>query len=293
MGKPNTAVELWPLYLPAGRGTGSEMRLVATSTGIVPGAFYNGSILVGWFDFEKREWHITSMANSFLESNYASLNTPGILETNQQNWLDGTTVKGELHGGAKVAGARGVHAAEGAYSAARDAFVARSTLPVYRRQLFPDPVFGERPAATGTTIFETDAVRMWHLGDDVAILGGLLQDRPFPIIHPVQGSIGFGLGVLSVPLLVLIDARFVPGPLLLAALLLTLLIYRRERQSVQSGELGWAYAGRVAGTVLGYLALRSRSFLWGALLHWSVGITMDAFVIGREIGWAAMARALF
>ncbi|MFO1315231.1 MAG: 3-hydroxyacyl-CoA dehydrogenase/enoyl-CoA hydratase family protein [Burkholderiales bacterium] len=72
-------------------------------------------------------------------------------------------------GGAKVSGARGVHAAEGAYSAARDAFVPRSTLPVYRRQLFPDPVLGERPA-TGTTIFETDAVRMWHLGDDVGIV---------------------------------------------------------------------------------------------------------------------------
>jgi 3-hydroxyacyl-CoA dehydrogenase len=43
-------------------------------------------------------------------------------------------------------------------------------LPVYRRQLFPDPVLGERPASTGTTIFETDAVRMWHLGDDVGIV---------------------------------------------------------------------------------------------------------------------------
>jgi membrane protease YdiL (CAAX protease family) len=53
------------------------------------------------------------------------------------------------------------------------------------------------------------------------------------------------------------------------------------------------FAAIVAGTMLGYLALRSRSFLWGALLHWSVAITMDAFVIGREIGWAAMARALF
>ena len=73
-------------------------------------------------------------------------------------------------GGAKVAAARGVHGAEGAYSAARDAFVARPALPVYRRQLFPDPVFGERPAAAGTTIFETDAVRMWHLGDDVGIV---------------------------------------------------------------------------------------------------------------------------
>ena len=52
-------------------------------------------------------------------------------------------------------------------------------------------------------------------------------------------------------------------------------------------------AAIVAGSVLGYLALRSRSFLWGAALHWSVGIAMDVFVIGREIGWTAMARAVF
>ena len=45
-----------------------------------------------------------------------------------------------------------------------------AALPVYRRQLFPDPVLGERAANHGTTIFETDAVRMWHLGDDVGIV---------------------------------------------------------------------------------------------------------------------------
>ncbi len=70
---------------------------------------------------------------------------------------------------AKVVAAQGVHTAKGAYSAASDDFVARSTLPVYHRQLFPDPVLGERPDA-GTTLFETDAVRMWHLGDDVGIV---------------------------------------------------------------------------------------------------------------------------
>jgi len=71
--------------------------------------------------------------------------------------------------GTRVAAARGVHTADGAFSATRDTFVARSTLPVYRRQLFPDPVLGERSIA-GTTIFETDALRMWHLGDDVGIV---------------------------------------------------------------------------------------------------------------------------
>ena len=41
-------------------------------------------------------------------------------------------------------GAFGVHRPEGSYSAAEDAFKPRSTLPVYRRQLFPDPVMAER-----------------------------------------------------------------------------------------------------------------------------------------------------
>jgi 3-hydroxyacyl-CoA dehydrogenase len=69
-----------------------------------------------------------------------------------------------------VRAAKGVHGREGAYAPSEDKFVARSTLPVYRRQLFPEAVFGEAPADRGTTIFETDAVRMWHQGDDVAIL---------------------------------------------------------------------------------------------------------------------------
>jgi 3-hydroxyacyl-CoA dehydrogenase len=72
--------------------------------------------------------------------------------------------------GDKVTAARGVHAPQGAYSPARDEFVLRSTLPVYRRQYFPDPVLGEKTGTPGTTIFETDAVRMWHLGDDVGIV---------------------------------------------------------------------------------------------------------------------------
>ena len=63
----------------------------------------------------------------------------------------------------------GVHTPQGAYSAAANAFRARSSLPVYERQLFPDPVYGER-AAQGTTIFETPALRMWQLDGDVAIV---------------------------------------------------------------------------------------------------------------------------
>ncbi|MFA6921122.1 MAG: 3-hydroxyacyl-CoA dehydrogenase/enoyl-CoA hydratase family protein [Gallionella sp.] len=45
----------------------------------------------------------------------------------------------------------------------------RSTLPVYRRQLFPDILSGEA-RAYGETVFETDEVRLWHMNDGIAIL---------------------------------------------------------------------------------------------------------------------------
>jgi 3-hydroxyacyl-CoA dehydrogenase len=70
-------------------------------------------------------------------------------------------------------GRAGVHTAEGSYSAASGAYQARSALPVYARQYFPETVLGEKtanPAKAGTTVFENDAVRLWHTGDDVAVL---------------------------------------------------------------------------------------------------------------------------
>ena len=65
--------------------------------------------------------------------------------------------------------ASGVHTPEGAWSATAQRFQPRSSLPVYRRQHFPDPVLTER-WPQGTTIVETPAVRVWHLGDEVAIV---------------------------------------------------------------------------------------------------------------------------
>jgi 3-hydroxyacyl-CoA dehydrogenase len=67
------------------------------------------------------------------------------------------------------AAANGVHTPAGAWSASAATFRPRSSLPVYRRQAFPDPMLGER-WPTGTTIIETPAVRLWHLGDDVGIV---------------------------------------------------------------------------------------------------------------------------
>ncbi|MDO9010845.1 MAG: 3-hydroxyacyl-CoA dehydrogenase/enoyl-CoA hydratase family protein [Gallionella sp.] len=79
----------------------------------------------------------------------------------------------------------GVHTPQGSYSSSPYAalpplplagegqgvrgYQLRSTLPVYKRQLFPDALVGEE-RHYGETVFETEDVRMWHMGDNIAIL---------------------------------------------------------------------------------------------------------------------------
>ena len=66
-------------------------------------------------------------------------------------------------------GRSGVHTAQGSWSVAQRTYKPRPTLPVYRRQPFPDRLISE-PAIYGSTVFETDAVRMWTTGDDIGMV---------------------------------------------------------------------------------------------------------------------------
>jgi 3-hydroxyacyl-CoA dehydrogenase len=62
-------------------------------------------------------------------------------------------------------GRKGVHSKEGSWSAGDGAYKPRSQHPVYARQLFPDPILGEK-FDQGVTVWENDGVRLWTLGDD-------------------------------------------------------------------------------------------------------------------------------
>ena len=65
----------------------------------------------------------------------------------------------------------GVYTAEGSYSPTQDKVLARSALPVYKRQRFPDPMLGET-FAPGTTIWENEGVRLWaDEGEGIAVVG--------------------------------------------------------------------------------------------------------------------------
>ena len=62
-------------------------------------------------------------------------------------------------------GRKGVHSKEGSWSAGESSYKPRSQHPVYTRQLFPDPILGEK-FDQGVTVWENDGVRLWTLGDD-------------------------------------------------------------------------------------------------------------------------------
>jgi uncharacterized membrane protein YfcA len=67
----------------------------------------------------------------------------------------------------------------------------------------------------------------------------------------LQGTLGLGLGFVAVPLLAIIDQRYLPGPLIMSALVLTLLLAYREHESIQIKGLSWVLIGRIVGTLLG------------------------------------------
>ena len=70
-------------------------------------------------------------------------------------------------------GREGVHTSQGSWSPTKQAWVPRSSLPVYRRQAFRAPLVGDAAAngaTAGTTVHEDDAVRLWHQDDGVLVL---------------------------------------------------------------------------------------------------------------------------
>lgn len=120
----------------------------------------------------------------------------------------------------------------------------------------------------------------------IAVLGAVLQ-----------GSVGFGLGLLGVPLLVLIDPVFIPGPLLLAAFLLNLLISCRERMSIDFGSVRWAVPGRILGAILGagLLALfppGRLSVLFGLMVLVAVGISFAGWKLSPS-PWNVFSAGTF
>ena len=82
----------------------------------------------------------------------------------------------------------------------------------------------------------------------------------------LQGAVGFGLGLIAIPFLIYLDLRFVPGPLLVAALTLHMLVLQRDRSGADRSGLAMLLSGRIVGTIpaallLAWLPLESTKIL--------------------------------
>ena len=108
----------------------------------------------------------------------------------------------------------------------------------------------------------------------------------------LQGSLGFGLGLLAAPLLALIDTRFVPGPLIGMGVPLTVMIAWRERRSLDIRGIRWAILGRLPGTVAGSAAVALLAQRWLAVMF---GVVILLAVLLSVVGFSVepTSRTLF
>jgi uncharacterized membrane protein YfcA len=72
-----------------------------------------------------------------------------------------------------------------------------------------------------------------------------------------QAAIGMGLNLFAIPLLLLINPLYAPGPVLFASLLLSVLALWRVPSAVDWTELRFALFGLVAGTVVAAVVVAS------------------------------------
>lgn len=67
----------------------------------------------------------------------------------------------------------------------------------------------------------------------------------------IQSSIGFGLAIVAAPILFLIDPLYVPAPITISALTLSLANSYSHRRSISFRGLKFAILGRIPGTISG------------------------------------------
>jgi uncharacterized protein len=74
-----------------------------------------------------------------------------------------------------------------------------------------------------------------------------------------QAGLGIGLALFVVPVLALVEPAYVPGPMLLAGTMLTIVTAYQERDAIDRRGLAISLLGLAAGTIAGAVALRLAS----------------------------------
>ncbi len=98
----------------------------------------------------------------------------------------------------------------------------------------------------------------------------------------MQGITGLGLNLFASPILMMVQPRLVPGPILAGALLLTALMLLRDRSGIDLRGVGWMAAGMLPGTILSSFLLpliphKALALLLGGLVLAGVAISLSGF----------------
>jgi uncharacterized membrane protein YfcA len=113
--------------------------------------------------------------------------------------------------------------------------------------------------------------------------GWILAFAVLAVGAAIQGTIGFGINLLAAPILVLIDPKLVPAPIIITSLALNLLVGQRDRGERPWHTMRWPIAGQVPACIAGAatIALISPTglaVLFGILVLVAVGLS----VVGRH-----------
>ena len=113
----------------------------------------------------------------------------------------------------------------------------------------------------------------------LSLLDALLAILVVTIGTAVQASIGFGLAMISAPLLMLIEPAFVPGAMIAIALLLAIWMTWDDRHAIDRSTLKAGIAGRFIGTppaalLLGTASAATFDLVFGTLVLLAVGMSL-------------------
>ncbi|MGI9455435.1 MAG: TSUP family transporter [Aeoliella sp.] len=116
-------------------------------------------------------------------------------------------------------------------------------------------------------------IPLWHLivALVVTFLGAL-----------VQGSVGFGLAVIAAPVLLVVNPEFVPGSMLIAALVLCGLLAVREKHSIIRKEVVVSSVSRLVTTVptallISHVDTQTFSIVFALVVIVAVGISFSGY----------------
>lgn len=98
----------------------------------------------------------------------------------------------------------------------------------------------------------------------------------------VQGTVGFGMNVIAVPSMALLDSDLAPVPQLLVAIVISIVMATRERRHIDFTGVGWILAGRPVGALIGLWLIKSFT---DASLQVAIALTILAAVVALGSGW--------